>query len=375
MRMSSSPICLLVASCCFASHAAQYRVTDLGAGVYPVAINDGGQVVAQKVNQTGRTEAFLIDDIGETPITHPDADSVYVTGINNLGQVVGSGRDAIGRDHAFLWEVSAGWQFLLNDSEYRSYAWSINNNGVVAVEQDSHARLLFPDGSAAELGTLGGLYSVPFAVNDSEVAVGLSEVRSAVQREFIWKSGEIAELGAAAAVTHDHADYSVAIDINNSGDSVGWTQVYTGEYELRPSGSKRYLYEEYGFLSVGGSISPMLVPNARFLAIGENGDAFGSRFLVDPQSGPDIWAAVALRSGRLVDLNSEIVGVTGVHLETAFDSNGRGQILASGWFGNSDVRRNPIHGFILTPAPEPTSIGPIALAATAQTWRRRVRST
>lgn len=361
--------------------AAIYSVTDLGPHVLPIKINDSGQILAQRTSEEGGDiKTFLVDDESIIPISAPDGYRVFARGLNNAGQVVGSGRKFGGRDHAFIWEAESGFRFLDPTRQVGSYAYSINDNGVVAAEVYGQGRLIYQDGKEEIIGHLGWPYGVPFALNSHQAAVGISALDSVghQQHAFLWRDGKIMNIDvlASAPVASGFQEYVAARDINDKGDIVGHASVYLSK--LTSSGNSLE-DDNYGFFLEGSSGTLHLFPDTRFLGISTEGHAVGEMYFMDPPSGPDIWTAVVFRDGHLIDLNSELMITEPIHLAHALDINSRGQIIAVGWNGDPDSRKRYRHGFLLTPVPEPsTLIGcilAILLGSHLRLMKLRIRST
>lgn len=116
--------------------------------------------------------------------------------VNNKGQVVGSYFTSTG-DRAFLWEK----------------------------------------GIRKDLGSLGGSFSIAYAINDAGQIVGVSSLpnESAVHG-FLWQNGVMKDLGTLGAIEPFGGPTSEAVAINAKGRVVGWS--LTASYATRA-----FLYE------------------------------------------------------------------------------------------------------------------------------------
>jgi len=69
-----------------------------------------------------------------------------------------------------------------------------------------------------DLGTLGGLHSRAFAINDTGGIVGDSQIAGFATRAFLYKNGTMTNLG-----TLNGSSYSAANDINSAGEIAGFS--------------------------------------------------------------------------------------------------------------------------------------------------------
>src|SRR5262245_48974947 len=100
-----------------------------------------------------------------------------------------------------------------------SDATSINDLGqVVGVENGAYASethaWIYDNGTLTDLGTLGGTYAYPYAINNSGQIVGQSSTASGAHHAFLYQSGTMTDLGTFGASS------SYAVAINNSGQIV-----------------------------------------------------------------------------------------------------------------------------------------------------------
>lgn len=155
--------------------------------------------------------------------------------INDDGQVVGLSKMSDGSVRGFLWEDGemSGLGTLGGNTE----AWSINNAGQIVGQSDTepspppesptdvpHHAFLWRDSKMADLGTLGGVFSRAYGVNDAGQVVGESRTASNETHAFLWENGVMSDLGALGGTS------SLAWAINNAGNIVGW--IGTGSNEI-----------------------------------------------------------------------------------------------------------------------------------------------
>lgn len=330
----------------FSLQAQTYTAQDLGtlrAGSARVHdVNLSGQAVGGSGHPHGaETHAFFwqkqggMRDLG----TLPGGDYSAAFSINDSGVVVGTSNTA-DHMHAFSWTAAQGLRDLgtLSGSDSSS-ASSINNRGQIAGASGGHA-VLWTNGTAQDLGTLGGATSEAHDVNNTGAVVGVSDT-SAGPRAFLLQGGAMQNLGALPGDNSSHADH-----INDNGMVVGasegsggvrafvWTST-TGMQPLDSSPASSYS-EAFGVNNLGQ-------------VVGETNDSLGTRaFLWTSQNG-------------LIDLNEVVNNLPNdVVLIGAFAINNKGQIVAFGLkspnvskhqevSADSHVHAGPTRVFLLTP--------------------------
>jgi probable HAF family extracellular repeat protein len=233
-------------------------------------------------------------------------------------------------------------------------AYDINNAGQVAGAYRTGSRhaILWTPSTITDLGTLasGAGFSVATAVNDSGQAVGESQtLPSGALHPFLYSGGKMTDLGVFASNAPGEA-----LDINHSGDVVGWCQNTDGYYRA--------------FLSVGGGplqdLGTLGGNQALAKAINSSGIIVGlaeTGIVIPPPAGPEYVPEgfISDNGGPMQNLNSLIDTASGWTITDATDINDLGQIVGYGTnlSGQSDY-------VLLTPisTPEPSALALLAAA-------------
>jgi len=163
-----------------------------------VAVNDRGQIVGSCFNQAGkygerkaRMRAFLWQE-GEMLDLGTIAGMPHSSGValNESGQVIGwSAKKALGEDEDL-------------PKSPRAFFWQ--------------------DGELTDLGTLGGVSAIPFAINAAGQIVGQSQNAKGEWRAFVWETWKMTALPTLGG------KFSAALAINDKGQIVGWSRTPNG---------------------------------------------------------------------------------------------------------------------------------------------------
>jgi probable HAF family extracellular repeat protein len=315
------------------------KVNDLGGGAG--GINNRGAVVGQEILPGGTDRPFLwirgaVLDLGTFGGPGGGAHA-----INQRGQVVGEADTADDVEHAFLWDQGTLLD-LLSFGGGHSESNGINSRGEVVGfaattipdptqttgDTESHA-FLWAGGPMKDLGTLGGPNSIAIDINDSGLIVGWSQVDFNIGDFGIpdlhpatWENGVITRLPDLGG------PISLAIGVNNRGVAVG--QSFSPDFILHAVMWKNGAVKDLGILSGDSSSSASRINN-KDQVVGTSSSDISSRAFV--------W-----QNGVMTDLNTLIPADSGWVLLGAGDINDMGQIVGIG------VLNGDLHSFLLTPS-------------------------
>jgi probable HAF family extracellular repeat protein len=261
-------------------------------------------------------------------------ESSYAIAMNDRGDVIGNSAVADGSWHGFLWRNGIMTDLGALDPV------DINNRGEIAGTVDGVAVVRSRNGRVVSLGTLGGLFSRPVAINDRGDVVGVSDTPDFRNAVFGWKNGTMRELplddvsgindrgqvsGGRLAGTGFHAavwhrgtvtdlgaldfDRSNTYGVNDRGWVIGW--VFSPEQRERGA-----LWRDGELIDVGtlGGGTTTLV------AVNDRGAILAYSQLADGFVHPALW-----RAGAFTDLTT-----LGVNAEADLaDLNNHGHIAAT----------------------------------------------
>lgn len=231
-----------------------WRVVDLGTlggkvayGSSAVAINARGDVIGNSWNNARRFEprsrAFLWRGGRLISLGTLGGASSQANGINDRGQIVGWAETKSGATHAFLWENGHMRDLGVPPGSDNSAAEAITNSGLVAGEaskklpgvgwtpRPGHV-VVWQNGRIADLGVpwnpspdaATGVVALnergEIVVTTADEYVGANG-RVSTERSFLWD-------GRSLRVLPPRSVRSEAVEINESGQVVGWT--YRSEF-------------------------------------------------------------------------------------------------------------------------------------------------
>lgn len=149
--------------------------------------------------------------------------------INNQGTIAGVGNNIHEDQIGFLWDEHKGLRAINNElGGNEVYVSAINNLSQIVGKQDTenldrHAFLFDESFGTVDLGTLGGLESEAFSINDKTQIVGISDSTKAKgERAFIWdKEHGMRDLTDLIPKDSGWKKLVGAIKINNKGFIIG----------------------------------------------------------------------------------------------------------------------------------------------------------
>lgn len=182
-----------------------------------------GGVFCLTVGSASRAVTFYDITLPSYP---PTGQLRYAGSLNDLNQVVGTYQNMIGVP-AYIWENGVKTEVPIPQSGDGNFLHDINNAGKCAGGSGYSPIGLLYDGVAfTYLGTLGGSWSTPYAVNENDQVVGFSSTTSSGSHTepFLWENGSIRSLGSFGG------DRGAAYDINNHGMAIGSARNAAGKY-------------------------------------------------------------------------------------------------------------------------------------------------
>jgi len=196
-------------------------MTDLGANVSAMAINDSGQIAG------GDGHAILITAGGTQDLGTLGGGSWSAAyGISISGEVVGSAMLANGTFRGFTWSAQTGMIGLGTLGGNSSYATAVNAEGQVtgatALGTGYEHAVLYSGGQTIDLGSLGGSNSYGYAINDAGTVVGYSDGagNGGMDAFVVYSGGAMIDLNSLIP-TGSGWDLLAAYGINDSGEIVG----------------------------------------------------------------------------------------------------------------------------------------------------------
>jgi probable HAF family extracellular repeat protein len=319
-------------------------------------------------------QTYQLTDLGTLGLAYSVA-----TGINANGQVVGYSWTPGGvANHAFLYDGTMHDLGTLGGMN--SYANEINDRGKItgsSERSDGNIHAFLYDGTMHDLGTLGSGYSVGIGINNVNQVVGESYTAGGFLHAFLYSGNAMHDLGTFDS-TPTYISYGLGI--NAAGQVVGTSSFGgTGLYHA-------FLYSSnimHDLGTLGGNNSWGYAINASGQVTGASdvlGNAETHAFLYDGTmhdlgtlggaytqgNGINAVGQVVGYSGGaafvydashgMVDLNTLVDPLSGWALTNAAAINDAGQIVGTGINSNSDT-----HAILLTPVPEPSTLGLLTL--------------
>jgi probable HAF family extracellular repeat protein len=149
--------------------------------------------------------------------------------VNDAGVVVGGTDTVDDTNHAVLWRdgraidlgTLGGWNSAASDVNAHEtvVGWSDTEPGIGA----RGVPFIWRNGSMVNLVTLGAPADFePVSINDRDEVVGSSRTKEGLRHAFVWRDGEMIDLGTLVRGVYQT---SHAADIDNSGRVVGYATV------------------------------------------------------------------------------------------------------------------------------------------------------
>jgi len=367
--------------------APAYKVTGLGTltgdtSSIGYGINDAGLVVGSSSDAGGAStiagfkwQSGVMTDLG----LYSGHTAIRPWDVNAAGNVTGRATAGPGGSNFGVYHDGAGWQLAGFVGGNRGNGFGINDanemvgNMRLPSNDFSRAFVWSPTGGTVQLPTIhpddpgnsvpaydgfeGGSYAT--GINNSGVVVGssgLSDTHGS-DRGFRWsESGGMVNLGTPASqglASLANFTQSYAQNLNDAGLIVGAAD--------RGSGLTRAVYWDandviHDIGTLGGNSGWAYAVNDDNVIVGFSNNGVGNR------------AFGFVPGGTITDINTLLdASSTGWLITRAYDINNSGVIVGEGMFNGVS------QAVILTPVPEPATLGLALIAAPALWWLRRGR--
>jgi probable HAF family extracellular repeat protein len=145
-----------------------------------------------------------------------------------------------------------------------------------------------------DLGSLGGNFVSPRAVNRKGIVVGDATTASAVSHAFVWRNGALIDVGANPFFSQ----YSAAVDVNDQGDAIG-------VFSLPGDRTGGFLWQDGAITRVArGSVEPDVVQPELIIFTGFNVKGqFSAILYLSDENGNTFQHAMFYDGTQMLDLS------------------------------------------------------------------------
>lgn len=328
-----------------AAAAPMYSVTDVGDLIFP-AMNDAGQVVGRRYIRSDSTKGSSLVPTGllYSNGTLTDLGTGFIPySINNSGQIAGLAITSPTTGEAAVRDPDGTQRILGPFRGYPTDSLSINSSGQVAVATSAAAQIYSADGKtmntlsfAAPNETLKPHWTAGIGISDSGRVAGAVFFPESQTRALFYTGSD--------GLGHP---YGPGVE-SGAPDTSFWTITHNGTI----------LAGNFIFSPETGQTTHIKYPDDppgnlyRTFGLNDAGVVVG--WVHNDQTG--LSSGYVYKDDKLTDLNDVIPQASDIHIESAYGINDNGQILAQGYFHNSNGWSQ--HTLLLTPVntPEPSTI-------------------